>query len=79
MTDKKIKFKVEFAPGAFDSFEGTQEEMNEMIREVQELFSNMTLEDLQHNDLLMDLSELKESDPELYEQVINNLVSRKLH
>jgi Ser-tRNA(Ala) deacylase AlaX len=30
--DKKIK--VEFAPGAFDSFEGTQEELDEMIAEI---------------------------------------------
>jgi hypothetical protein len=44
MEDKKLK--VEFAPGAFDSFEGTQEELDEFIAEIYkaidsgELFEN---------------------------------------
>ena len=29
------KIKVEFAPGAFDSFEGTQEELDELIKMIQ--------------------------------------------
>jgi hypothetical protein len=33
MTDKK-ELKVEFAPGCFDQFEGTQEELDEMIAEI---------------------------------------------
>jgi hypothetical protein len=32
MTDKKIT--VEFAPGAFDDFDGTQEELDELIAEI---------------------------------------------
>ena len=32
MTDKKIT--VEFAPGAFDNFDGTQEELDELIAEI---------------------------------------------
>ena len=30
--DKKLK--VEFAPGCFDAFDGTQEELDEMIAEI---------------------------------------------
>jgi hypothetical protein len=33
MTDKKIK--VVFAPGAFDKFEGSQEELNELMTRIQ--------------------------------------------
>lgn len=33
--DKKIK--VEFAPGCFDNFDGTQEELDEFIAEIQRL------------------------------------------
>jgi hypothetical protein len=33
MTDKKIK--VVFAPGAFDNFEGSQEELNELMTQIQ--------------------------------------------
>lgn len=35
MTKKKIQ--IEFAPGAFDSFDGTQEELDELIAEIQRL------------------------------------------
>jgi hypothetical protein len=32
MTDKKLK--VEFAPGCFDGFEGSQEELDELVAEI---------------------------------------------
>ena len=35
MTDEKKPFKIEFAPGAFDHFEGTQEELDQMILDIQ--------------------------------------------
>jgi len=35
--DKKIKTELIFAPGCFDDFEGTQEELDEMIAEIQRL------------------------------------------
>ena len=44
--DKKIK--IEFYPGCFDDFEGTQEELDELVAEIQrmadtgELFENAT-------------------------------------
>jgi uncharacterized protein YqgV (UPF0045/DUF77 family) len=31
---KEKKMKIEFAPGCFDSFEGTQEELDELIAEI---------------------------------------------
>jgi hypothetical protein len=36
MSDDK-KIKVEFAPGCFDNFEGTQEELDEFIAEIQRM------------------------------------------
>lgn len=35
MTDKNEKMKVVFAPGCFDGFEGTQEELNELIAQIE--------------------------------------------
>lgn len=35
MIEKKMK--VEFAPGCFDGFEGTQEELDELIAEIQRM------------------------------------------
>ena len=39
MTDKK-EMKLVFAPGAFDNFEGTQEELDEMVAEIQRMFES---------------------------------------
>ena len=54
--DKKIK--IEFAPGCFNDFEGTQEELDELVAEIQrmadsgELFENATeLTDIDPDDL----------------------------
>ena len=46
MTEKKIK--VEFAPGCFDEFDGTQQELDDLVAEIQrmansgEMFENST-------------------------------------
>ena len=35
MTEKKIQ--VEFAPGCFDNFDGTQQELDELVAEIERL------------------------------------------
>ena len=35
MTEKKIQ--VEFAPGCFDDFDGTQQELDELVAEIQRM------------------------------------------
>lgn len=39
MSEEK-KIKVEFAPGCFDNFEGTQEELDDMIAEIMRMAEN---------------------------------------
>lgn len=39
MEDPK-KIKVTFAPGCFDSFEGTQEELDEFVSEIMKMFED---------------------------------------
>jgi hypothetical protein len=34
------KIKLEFAPGCFDSFDGTQEELDQLIEEIKTGFEN---------------------------------------
>lgn len=34
------KLKVEFAPGCFDGFEGTQEELDALVAEIQRMFDS---------------------------------------
>ena len=38
MSEKKMK--IEFAPGCFDDFDGTQEELDEVIAEINRLAEN---------------------------------------
>ena len=46
MTEKKMK--IEFAPGCFDDFDGTQQELDDLVTEIQrmansgEMFENST-------------------------------------
>ena len=40
MTENKKPIKIEFAPGCFDNFEGTQEELDEMVAEIHRLFES---------------------------------------
>jgi len=60
MTNKEMK--IEFAPGCFDKFEGTQEELDEMVAEIQTLFANMTPEELESRSRVISVDELLEDD-----------------
>jgi hypothetical protein len=46
MPKKDTEIKVEFAPGCFDNFDGTQEELDELVAEIQNMFANKTREEI---------------------------------
>jgi len=76
MTDKKMK--VEFAPGAFDHFEGTQEELDEMIKEIQTMFTELTPEELEARSRSVDINDLMDDEDiteEEFTQILNALAS----
>jgi hypothetical protein len=70
MTEEKKVTKIEFAPGCFDNFEGTQEELDELIAEIQRMFESGEIE-AQATELDMDT--LMEEDPEMAEKLIESL------
>ena len=75
MTDEK-KITIEFAPGAFDHFDGTQEELDALQKEVMEMFANLTPEELAARSTAVDvdyIEELLTEDPEAAEQLIQAL------
>ena len=39
MTEKK-PLKITFAPGCFDNFEGTQEELDDLMKTIQDMFDS---------------------------------------
>jgi hypothetical protein len=45
MTEQKKELKIEFAPGCFDNFDGTQEELQEMIAQIRQMVNDGTLEE----------------------------------
>jgi uncharacterized protein YqgV (UPF0045/DUF77 family) len=73
MEDKKLK--VEFAPGCFDSFEGTQEELDELMTEIQRLVDSG---EIFETATAIDIDDLLDEDPEWAERLINSADPRNL-
>ena len=77
MTEGKKPIEVIFAPGCFDNFEGTQEELDELVAEIHkivesgELMENATpvevdnLSDEEVEDLIQHLNLLEDPDGEI--------------
>lgn len=61
MTEEKKALTIEFAPGCFDGFEGTQEELDDLIAEIQRVVDSGELETMSRP---LDIDELIEEDPE---------------
>jgi hypothetical protein len=70
MTDEQKKPEIVFAPGCFDNFEGTQEELDEMIAEIQRMVDSG---ELFKNSTELNLEELVEEDPEFADKLIESL------
>lgn len=76
MTDKddeKTIQKVVFAPGAFDDFEGTQEELDEFVAEIKKMFEGKTREELEADSNPLDIDQLLEEEPEVAEKLLRKL------
>lgn len=64
------KMKVVFAPGAFDQFDGTQEELDSLIAEITAAVESG---EIQENGTPLDMEALIEEDPELAEILMRQL------
>jgi hypothetical protein len=86
MSEGKKEIKLVFEPGCFDNFEGSQEELNEMVAEIESMFAGKTEEEIRAMSRPVDMEELLEEDPEVAEAILRQLAdldsqetSRKLH
>ena len=70
MTEEKKARTLEFAPGCFDSFEGTQEELDQMVAEIQRMFESGEMES---NSRAVDIDELIEEDPDMADKIFQAL------
>lgn len=60
LTEEQLeKITITFAPGCFDSFEGTQEELDELIKEIQDMARSGKLFEQSRP---IDIDEMLESD-----------------
>ena len=75
MTDEKKPMKIEFAPGCFDQFDGTQEELDEMVAEIQRMFDNGEFEE---NSRLLTEDDLEDLDPEAIKQIMSIIEDEEL-
>jgi len=71
MTDAKTPVKVIFAPGCFDTFDGTQEELDELVAEIEETFANMSPEELAEQSMPLDEAVLADEDWEIIDTIID--------
>ena len=74
MTKKEVK--IEFAPGCFDNFAGTQEELDELINEITQMAQSG---ELQERSRPVDLDNIDDDDLEMIEQLLNadELIQKK--
>jgi hypothetical protein len=68
MTDKKMK--IEFAPGCFDNFEGTQEELDDLLVEIQKMFEGKTAEEIAEMSRPMDEEDFDDLPDDVKEQLM---------
>ena len=78
----KDPIKIVFAPGCFDSFEGSQEELDKLIAEIQRMADSG---ELFEKSKAIDFDEVIDEDPEFAEQILraindeDNISDRKLN
>ena len=58
MSKEHKPLKIQFAPGCFDNFDGTQEELDALIAELEEMFKSMTSEELAAQSTEVDFADL---------------------
>jgi hypothetical protein len=76
MSDKK-KIEIVFAPGCFDQFDGTQEELDELIQQIKDMAESGELFEQSQPVDIEDL--LDEVNPLEVEEIVNEMLTpRKL-
>lgn len=67
--------EIIFEPGCFDQFEGTQEELDQLISEIKSQFEGKSEEEIQQLGRPVDFEELMSEDPELAETLLKQLAN----
>lgn len=77
--EEEVKsMKIIFEPGCFDSFEGTQEELEELMASIQAEFAGKTRDEIEEMANVVNLEDLMKDDPEFAQQIMSMNNERKL-
>lgn len=68
--EQRKQIKIEFAPGCFDEFDGTQEELDELLAQIRTVIESG---ELFENTQKVDMDELFEEDPEFATMLMERL------
>jgi hypothetical protein len=60
--------EIKIAPGAFDDFDGTQEELDQLMKDLNQMIQDGSLFE---NSEPVDLDLLQEENPEIYEKIMS--------
>lgn len=66
--------KIQFAPGCFDDFDGSQEELDQLIAEITQMVQSG---EILEKSRPLDIDELIEEDPEMAKKVIEGFVKEE--
>ena len=69
MSEVNKPYKVIFEPGCFDNFTGTQEELDELVKDIEQAFSDPDFRETMEN--VVDVSELTEDEQAWFNKVFN--------
>ena len=64
------KKEIIFDPGCFDDFDGTQEELDNLVKEINRMFESGEMDT---NSKEIDLEQLFEEEPDIAEKIIEKL------
>ena len=78
MSKEEKPIKIVFAPGCFDNFEGTQEELDKMIAEITQMIESGEIYDKAEMIELDELIEAELDDPDSFIHDMAASVNRKL-
>lgn len=71
--ENKKPINIVFAPGCFDQFDGTQEELDDMIQQIQKMAESG---ELFENSRPVDIEDLLDcADPEEIEEIVSQMTS----
>ena len=70
MTDKKLK--IVFDPSVFEEWDGSQEELDQLVAEINDMFENKTPEEIKAMSRPIDWDELDEHETKALERALGD-------